>query len=91
LDIKYGAPSPSWLKKGGHWGELGDDTFKGIGGVQLPGTDHRIYDLFHGAFPHPQYPRGTGRIITNDDGQRFFTPDHYTIIYEIDEMMFNIF
>lgn len=62
----------SWLRRG-HWGGV----FRNREG--LLGTGHRVYDVYR---PH-RAPRGPRRIIINDQGEWFYTPDHYRTFYWI--------
>ncbi len=56
--------------KGMHWGEPYRQN------PPLPGTGHRIYEIDPDVFPYKK-GRGMGRIVTNDQGNKYLSDGHY--------------
>ena len=86
--VRDKGPTPTWVQPKGHWGGglAGDDEFATFaqGKYTDLGTNPRIYDLDPSQFPAKGFPRGAGRLIINNEGQVFFTDDHYESIHQID-------
>ena len=85
--IKNNGGQPHWFRPGMHWGDPYGNNYQGL---PIPGTNPKIYELDPQAFPYGTNPRGQGRIIVNDEGEMFFTDEHYQSFHEIDYDMFNV-